>query len=376
MFWISLYFFINIISLFINRNSFILIWVFLTLIAGLRYNVGTDYITYDAIFSDVLDVNVTDTYLWIEPGYLALINFVDIINGTNQLVLFIIASLSMYYYYNAFKYFNNSKLYLILSLLFFIAILYFPIINISRQMLAVSIFFFAIKYIIQKQFIKYLLFILLAAMFHKTAIILIPMYWLLNIKYSKFGLIIFFIISILILILNPIQLLINIIISNELPYYNYFEYKTIVNNELLLNFLTMLKLSIFIPLLSLIDRNQPKYNLIFNGILFFIILKMLILNIEILNRLLFYFKPILIVFIIVSILNLSKKVNSLKHILIFSLLIASLIYFTNDAYSRSTISGAFNQYSINLGLFNKEILIIDIYDKHDNLYKKDINNDN
>jgi EpsG family len=52
--------------------------------------------------------------------------------------------------------------------------------NGARQAIACAIYFLAIGQMLEKNFIKYLAYVLLAFLFHKTAIMMVPMYFILN----------------------------------------------------------------------------------------------------------------------------------------------------------------------------------------------------
>ena len=54
-----------------------------------------------------------------------------------------------------------------------------------RQTIAISIIFCTIPFILKRRRNKYILLIILATLFHKTAIIALPIYWLWNIKLKK-----------------------------------------------------------------------------------------------------------------------------------------------------------------------------------------------
>jgi len=57
--------------------------------------------------------------------------------------------------------------------------------NLSRQIFAVSIMFLGSKYLFERNFKYYFLFVIIAMCFHTTAIIMLPMYFLLNMKITK-----------------------------------------------------------------------------------------------------------------------------------------------------------------------------------------------
>lgn len=77
--------------------------------------------------------------------------------------------------------YQYSKYYT-LSFLLYIPFFYFFTLSGVRQGLALSISLMSFRFLKEKKFFKYLLVILLAASFHYTALVMIPAYFVLNIK--------------------------------------------------------------------------------------------------------------------------------------------------------------------------------------------------
>jgi len=77
----------------------------------------------------------------------------------------------------------------ILSILFFLLlpILYFSSLNVIRQFMAVALFAYSLRYIVERSFVKYAIFIILASIAHKSALILLPGYFLFGIRLSLFS---------------------------------------------------------------------------------------------------------------------------------------------------------------------------------------------
>jgi hypothetical protein len=90
--------------------------------------------------------------------------------------------------------FNKDKFYITLA--FFISFfgLSLFIDNPMRNLIAITIFLFSIKYIINRQLIKFLAIILVASAFHISTLILIPIYWLAKMELDKKWLLAIFII--------------------------------------------------------------------------------------------------------------------------------------------------------------------------------------
>lgn len=74
---------------------------------------------------------------------------------------------------------------------------YFNSMNQIRQGVAIAIVLFAVKYIIRKEIAKYITCVIIATLFHYSAIVLILLYWCSSFKFStRKSLIIFFVIFI------------------------------------------------------------------------------------------------------------------------------------------------------------------------------------
>ena len=114
-------------------------------------------------------------YVRIEKGYKTLIFLLTRITTDGQILLFTLgafSSIALYYFIN-----ENAKnkclaLFLFMTLGFF----QFAMTGI-RQTFAISITLFCYKYIKEKKLYKFLLVTLIAYLFHKTAILFFPMYY-------------------------------------------------------------------------------------------------------------------------------------------------------------------------------------------------------
>lgn len=88
---------------------------------------------------------------------------------------------------------------------FFASTLYYNYFSMMRQWFAVSLFFLAFKWLKQKQFFPYLLICLLAAQFHNSAYMCIPIYFLVHDQpFCNKQLVYVFIIVTMLLFLNPL----------------------------------------------------------------------------------------------------------------------------------------------------------------------------
>ncbi len=159
----------------------VLIILFFTVISGLRYNVGVDYATYYKMFTYLQNGFVYRDD--VEPlfAYISQL-WVDI--GAGHFVYFAFwAFLQVFFVYYGLK--NHQYLYPFIGLVIFLGPYYLSWMNGIRQSIVACVFVWACKFIINKEFIKYCAVIIICSFMHKSAIILLPIYFLPNINYFK-----------------------------------------------------------------------------------------------------------------------------------------------------------------------------------------------
>ena len=147
--------------------------IFLTLFAGLRFNVGADYLSYGYIFNTIK----SNQTVKMEPLYW-LINKISL----NYLVLCIlVAFLSLYFLFKFINYLDKENFYFIL---FGYVSIYYLQWNMStiRQGLAISIFLYSTIFLFEKKYKKYLFFILIGGLFHKTLFLAFLIYPIFKLK--------------------------------------------------------------------------------------------------------------------------------------------------------------------------------------------------
>lgn len=170
----------------IFNPAIILALLSMALFAGLRDRyVGTDTATYVYGFSNVLNESLEGNFSEIffeEPGYYLLEVFVHLFTDQYWGLLFavaVICSVNVLYIIN--KYSENK----VLSLFIYITLGYYLFcFNAARQAIALSIYMLALPCIEKKQIVKYCIIVVIAAMFHKTILIMLPMYFILRMRYS------------------------------------------------------------------------------------------------------------------------------------------------------------------------------------------------
>ena len=152
---------------------------------GLRSSlVGFDTENYYIAFlrtSDSLQ-RIFDNPQHIETGFAALCTIIKVLGG-NFVHLLLICSFFIVGCFSIFVYRHSSNVLLSIFILLCFPY-YYSSFDIMRHFVATSFLLLAYKYILNGKFIKYSIFIIAGAIFHKTALIYIILYPLLRTKWS------------------------------------------------------------------------------------------------------------------------------------------------------------------------------------------------
>ena len=152
-----------------------------SLLAGFRYEVGTDYVTYYYCFSELDKVSynwiLTDSFhMNMERGFLLVSKFIVDLSGARAafgVYSFIIISIFIFTIIKQYEKYNLTLCYLI-----FLITINLSSYNILRQEIALVILFWGFKYIFNKSIVKYGFIVLVACQFHTTAALSVPLYFL------------------------------------------------------------------------------------------------------------------------------------------------------------------------------------------------------
>ncbi len=201
----------------IDYNPFPLSFLFITLVLGLRYDVGTDYMSYvgyfERYFTGINPPNV-------EFGY-ELVNRGAIFLGADFWLVFLASALLINFFVLKTLKENSDNYLLSVIILFGTGFVFFQT-NGVRQAIAIAFTFYGSKYIVSRNLKKYIIFCILGMMFHLTAFIMIPIYWLVNIKWKKSILLLGLLISIVLFIQPNI---LNVIVKKFLNIFTIPEYQ-------------------------------------------------------------------------------------------------------------------------------------------------------
>lgn len=169
-----------------NKNYLLFICIILTLFLGFRANhVGLDMKNYEDFFN--LASNSSFSYLFknvqFELGFKIYTKIISLFFNNYSIFIFITSLLSMIGVYDFIK--ENSKNYFASIYLFITFNFYIYLFCTLRQVLAISILLLSTRFIKSKDFRKFILLVLLATLFHKTAIVFSIVYFIPYIKLTK-----------------------------------------------------------------------------------------------------------------------------------------------------------------------------------------------
>ena len=221
----GVYFFIFVISIFFaflstkTKGKYSDVFRFLSFMilfffSALRYDISFDYsYTYVPNYYKIISGNQT----YFEPAFVLLNKIVYVLFNNVDFLFIICSFITLYLVYNSVK--NLSSNFFISTIMLFATRFYLYSFGQIRQYIAIAIFVYSIKYIIKKDFKKYFVLIFIAFLFHKTAIIYFPIYFINKIKLSRKLYMLFIALS---PIFSPILNFIYIIIGTKY-YQNYID---------------------------------------------------------------------------------------------------------------------------------------------------------
>lgn len=211
---------------------------FIALFSALRYDYGNDYMTYNELFNNIskfpsfkyifgLYDSPFSKYDGAEIGWVLLNKFFSPI-GFKGMIAFI-SFFTSYVYYKFIKLYVPQKWYwLALFTYIFDTNLFFVPLSMMRQSLGMVLFIVAFRYISDRKLIKSILLILVASLFHKSALILLPLVFVGFIKGVK-GKVVSIGFSVIFLLLMMMQELTSSVVETALSvatfegYSGYFE---------------------------------------------------------------------------------------------------------------------------------------------------------
>jgi len=165
----------------LNKICLAAIFCVLFLLCALRVGVGNDYLTYIQNAHEIYVGGITVT----EWGYNLVVKAIYTVAGAeNYLLVFgLFGFLTIFIFLKAM--YEQSESFALSFLLFMSLGIYFRSFNTVRYYFVLAITLYSLRYVVKKEYVKALILILPAALFHKSVLIVIPLYFICNRPWKK-----------------------------------------------------------------------------------------------------------------------------------------------------------------------------------------------
>lgn len=252
--------------------------------------IGVDYDNYKQLFYQIDKiVKLKDS------GFNALVIFIKFFT-TNHIVFFLITSFIINFCF--YKFCIDNSIEYKYSIFIFIAFGMLALsLNIIRQYIACGIFLLGFKYIYKKEdFFKYSIFVLIASLFHSSAVVLIVLPFLLNVKWKvRYRILALILLSILLINNSVIYFIMEQFSIIDESYLNrYWETENISASNY-----TVFIISLMVLILILFNYSKFKestnYNIKINYLLLLVFVSFIAPAHLIYSRFLHYFLPAMLI---------------------------------------------------------------------------------
>lgn len=161
--------------------------VSLIIVAGLRYKVGTDYHTYMLLYELAAKYeNIWEIFGFgtakasTDPGFTALLWLLNQISHDPQIMFATVAAITYIFIVKTLYMFGRPfelSMFLLIGMFH-----YYASFNGIRQYMVAGILFWAVKYLINGNWVRYTIIVLICSLFHSSALIMIPVYFIVRRK--------------------------------------------------------------------------------------------------------------------------------------------------------------------------------------------------
>lgn len=294
---------------------FLMFFQLLFLLAFRSPSVGVDIPVYLNYFNDFKLYSFWNfEYSRLEFGYVFLNKVLSFINNS-QVFIAIIGAIPLFIFFKVIL--KESKIPWLSIFLFITLGIYAQMFNVLRQVLAMSIIFISYRYLVRNDFKRFLITVVIASLFHISALIFLVTYLFRNFKIKYKNTILYLIIAVLTYALS--KPILNFILS-RFSSINY-EIKSNGGLSLLIVLIVILIAGLFFSkqVISINPRATVLFNILFLGI----IVQTLALEFSIFTRVTAYYYMFAILFIpevISSIQDFKIRLNAILIVVILTVI--------------------------------------------------------
>ena len=328
------------LSVLLQKKMSAFVYSLLVLQVGLRWQTGTDWDSYLLHFEQIN--NFSDVFFAIihfEPGYTF---FVLVVKSVwNSYTVFLVVH-ALVYYALIFSAFKKLSPYLFISLLIFYATS-MGVLGSNRQLIALGICLYSLRYVIDKNAIKFFILIACASLIHITAVIFI-IYYFLNKDIKQLWLFAILIVSFVIGKTSLPFLLFDFVGNNifGMASTKALRYIQIAEDDLLNNSLSVLGfikrllfIGLFIYNYKFLTSKLRYYKLIFNGYLVGLVIYFLFSSslLILVNRGSLYFATMEVFLLASQFLILKNKYNKVIFLIVLFIIVLYLFFQSIAGYA-------------------------------------------
>lgn len=164
-------------------------WLVLVVVAGTRYETGADWDGYIKYLDQVVPIGKfvatgqTGGDIGFEFGYFLFCALLKQLGLGFQWLIFFVTLFNVSLITKALK---NYTHYVVWGLFVYYSLLYITVeFSLIRQAIATSICFYSYKFIKERKLGRFVLLVIIASSFHRSAIIMLPLYFILQIRFSN-----------------------------------------------------------------------------------------------------------------------------------------------------------------------------------------------
>lgn len=312
------------------------------------YMTGSDWRSYEELYQNVTWEGLVSPSRYLEPGYyLAMLLFKAL--GIDFWTFFIFLKCIIFLFFtNLIRKYSGKYFYYTYAVFLGISGLYLFIDNPMRNLIAIVIFYFGLKNAVNKHFVHFLGWVLLASTIHFSAITLIPVYYLFAYRLKNVYLLYVFVIINSILSIKK-DWVDNFILNSiiQIPIFGlkveeYFVSESIYSLGKIFSPKMLIYSCIFILFIKKRKEIEKRYNgkLLFDAAIFFLLFYRISLSYNILFRFNLYFEVFFIIAICILINYIPMNIR--KYYVLF--LLSFTLYSMNSTLTTTTVYVPYSNY--------------------------------
>ncbi len=165
----------------VNVIAILAIFTALFAVSALRLNVGNDYAKY----VEFMHLVFSHAYVPTEAGFNAVTYLIYYLSGfENYLLVFaVFAFFTLFFFMKAM--WQQSEWFTFSFMMFMLLGYYFQSISTVRYYLALGMALYSVKYVINRDYPRFILIILIGALFHKSILVVLPLYLIASVIWRK-----------------------------------------------------------------------------------------------------------------------------------------------------------------------------------------------